>query len=108
MRGQVKLVGALSLLLSTTTWAAGTGMVIYNDYSGARVVDVHAGTNDDCNENPDTGVITIPAQSRSDVLPYGPDVGVSIVCARYQIGNRWSDWYTGTCEGSGVCEIDMR
>jgi hypothetical protein len=108
MKNQLQLFGALGLVLSTTVWAVGTGMVIYNDYSGTRVVNIHAGTNNDCDQNRDSGVMTMPPQSRSAVLPYGPNVGVSLVCARYQIGNAWSQWYRGTCEGSGVCEIDMR
>ena len=47
------MLGA-GVCVSQPGWC-GNGITIYNAYSEGRYLEVRAGTNDDCNQNPQVG-----------------------------------------------------
>jgi uncharacterized membrane protein len=106
----MKLQAAIvSAFIALTSWAlaiAATQAKINNDSSMEKYVEVRSGNKNDCNANPVTTTTTIGARSFITV-PYGGSV--THVCARYRLGNGWSQWHATGCPGSdnSLCYINL-
>jgi hypothetical protein len=102
------VVGVVSVMITLYSPSAlsATACEIRNSGSETRNVLVQSGTSSDCNSNRNTQTLTIGPQS-SVTVPYGGNV--TFVCARYAIGDQWSDWYTAGCpsDDNSLCYIEL-
>jgi hypothetical protein len=107
LRGRCIFGLAVFLAVASSVAYAATRARVKNTGSYEKNVEIRAGNLANCGQNKHWGTVSIPSGSHVDV-PYDGNT-VTNVCARYELSNGWTNWYSTSCPGGNneLCEINL-